>query len=206
MPIRPPTHRAAGHARRAALLEAAIKVIAENGVSGTTHRAVAARAGMPLSTTSYFFASIDELIAAAMTVWADRLIATIEDVRADVIAGTIDRDAMIDTYADLLSAAPAASIAAEFEIYLRAPHRPELQILARHLMTSFERAAQAVLAAAGATDPTLGARSVIALIDGFALQRFAWPRIEADRDQLTVGLRALLHAFTPTGANLHQPA
>ena len=63
MPIRPATHRASGQARRAALLEAAVEVIAEQGVAGATHRAVAARAGMPTSTTSYFFSSLDELMA-----------------------------------------------------------------------------------------------------------------------------------------------
>ncbi|MCU1649836.1 MAG: putative transcriptional regulator, partial [Pseudonocardia sp.] len=58
MAIRPATHRASGQARRAQLLQAAVEVIAEQGVGGASHRAIATRAGMPLSTTSYFFASL----------------------------------------------------------------------------------------------------------------------------------------------------
>ena len=45
MPIRPATHRASGQARRAALLEAAVEVIAEQGVAGEALReALLARA------------------------------------------------------------------------------------------------------------------------------------------------------------------
>ena len=38
------------------------------GAGAVTHRAVAARAGVPLSTTSYFFSSIDELVTEALRV------------------------------------------------------------------------------------------------------------------------------------------
>ena len=55
-------HRASAQRRRVALLEAAAELAAETGAGAVTHRAVAARAGVPLSTTSYFFSSIDELV------------------------------------------------------------------------------------------------------------------------------------------------
>src|SRR5580704_10476475 len=66
MAVRPATHRAPALARREALLSAAVDVVAERGVGGATHRAIAARAGVPLSTTSYFFGSLDELIVEAL--------------------------------------------------------------------------------------------------------------------------------------------
>ena len=52
-------------ARRAApeaILEAALRVIAERGVEAVTHRAVADAAGVPLSATTYYFESLDELL------------------------------------------------------------------------------------------------------------------------------------------------
>ncbi|MFI5426371.1 TetR/AcrR family transcriptional regulator [Aeromicrobium sp. UC242_57] len=52
-------------ARREALLDAAIDLFAEGGSRAITHRAVAARAGLPSATTTYYFESIDELIRAA---------------------------------------------------------------------------------------------------------------------------------------------
>ena len=69
---------------RAALLEAAVEVIAEEGVAGATHRSIAARAGMSTSTTSYFFSSLDDLIAAALEVVGDRIVARVEAVTASV--------------------------------------------------------------------------------------------------------------------------
>ncbi len=49
---RPATHRARGLARREALLRAAVEIVAERGVGGATHRAIAERAQVPPSTTT----------------------------------------------------------------------------------------------------------------------------------------------------------
>ncbi|WP_405138431.1 TetR/AcrR family transcriptional regulator [Nocardia sp. NBC_01388] len=196
MPIRPPTHRAAGQARRTALLEAAVEVIAEGGVVAATHRAIASRAGVPLSTTSYFFASIDELLAEAMELMVTRLIDSIEAISAEIAEQQLNLDELVERYVDYFLAVPTTFLAAEFTIYVQCPYRPELQVLAHRMMAAFEEAAKAVLAQAGAADPATGARAIIALIDGFALQRFAWPRGDADRDPLVSGLRALFRAYT----------
>ncbi|MFD1052014.1 TetR/AcrR family transcriptional regulator, partial [Kibdelosporangium lantanae] len=53
--------------RRDALLAATVRVVGERGVGGTTHRAVTEEAGVPLATASYYFSSIGELIAQALT-------------------------------------------------------------------------------------------------------------------------------------------
>ncbi|MFI5778930.1 TetR/AcrR family transcriptional regulator [Nocardia sp. NPDC051570] len=193
MPIRPPTHRAAGQARRAALLDAAVEVIAENGVAGATHRAIAARARVPLSTTSYFFASIDELVAAAMELAAEGLIARIDAARGEIVGSTVDE--MVDRYVDLLFNVPQTFLAAEFEIYVHCRHQPALRDLAHRMMSGFERSAEELLHAVGATDPYPAGRALIALIDGFALQRFAWPRGADDRAQLATAMRTLVHAY-----------
>jgi DNA-binding transcriptional regulator YbjK len=91
-------------ARRDALTIAAIEVIAENGIGRTTHRAVAARAELPLGATTYYFPTLDALIAAGLRraaedqeadlrLWAERvryssdlagaLVALTEDYLAD---------------------------------------------------------------------------------------------------------------------------
>ena len=71
-------------ARRAALADATLEIIAEVGIGRATHRAVAARAGLPLGATTYYFPTLDALIAAALQkaavdqeadlrLWAERL-------------------------------------------------------------------------------------------------------------------------------------
>lgn len=195
MPIRPPTHRAAGQARRAALLDAAVEVLAEGGLSSATHRAVAVRAGVPLSTTSYFFASIDDLIAEAMQVGAARLIARIDEVVEGLVLGGASPDEVITQLIGLVGGSRSSEVSAQFEVYLQCARRPELQPVVHQVMAGFERAAEVALRAAGVNLSAQAARAVVALLDGFALHRVAWPRGEADRVALEAGVRALLTGF-----------
>ena len=54
-----------GRARRELLLDAAVAVIASQGASQLTHRAVAAEAGVSLASVTYHFPGIDDLRRAA---------------------------------------------------------------------------------------------------------------------------------------------
>jgi DNA-binding transcriptional regulator YbjK len=65
-------------ARKAALAGAALETIAEVGIGRTTHRAVAARAGLPLGATTYYFPTLDDLIAAALHQATEELRAELE--------------------------------------------------------------------------------------------------------------------------------
>jgi AcrR family transcriptional regulator len=60
-PVRRKT-RAKGEKSRQAILTAAMVVIAKRGLHAVTHRAIAAEAGVPLSLTTYFFSSLQDLI------------------------------------------------------------------------------------------------------------------------------------------------
>lgn len=55
---------AKGQQTRARILDAAHQAIAELGVAGVSHRAIAQRAGVKLSLTSYYFGSLDQLLEA----------------------------------------------------------------------------------------------------------------------------------------------
>jgi DNA-binding transcriptional regulator YbjK len=52
--------------RRSRIIDGAIAVLAEHGVQGLRHRRVAEAAGVPLAATTYYFASLDDLLVAAM--------------------------------------------------------------------------------------------------------------------------------------------
>ena len=56
----------ADHERPRRIALAAIEVVADRGVEGLTHRRVAAVAGIPLGSTTYHFATLDDLLAAAI--------------------------------------------------------------------------------------------------------------------------------------------
>ncbi|NEE37598.1 TetR family transcriptional regulator, partial [Streptomyces sp. SID7982] len=52
--------------RRTRIIDAALTVIAADGIAGLSHRTVAAEADVPLGSTTYHFASLDELLVAAL--------------------------------------------------------------------------------------------------------------------------------------------
>jgi DNA-binding transcriptional regulator YbjK len=54
-----------GERRRQALVESAAELILQGGIDAVRHRAVANRAGLPLASTTYYFESLDELVACA---------------------------------------------------------------------------------------------------------------------------------------------
>jgi DNA-binding transcriptional regulator YbjK len=55
-----------GERRRYALVSAAAELLCEGGFDAVRHRAVAQRAGLPLASTTYYFSSLDDLIAKAV--------------------------------------------------------------------------------------------------------------------------------------------
>jgi DNA-binding transcriptional regulator YbjK len=55
-----------GERRRYALISAAADLLCEGGFEAVRHRAVARRAGLPLASTTYYFSSLDDLIAKAV--------------------------------------------------------------------------------------------------------------------------------------------
>src|SRR5262245_32511112 len=57
--------RSSPDARREQILDATLRVIGDGGVDAVRHRRVAAAAGLPLGSITYYFASRDELLQAA---------------------------------------------------------------------------------------------------------------------------------------------
>ncbi len=55
-----------GERRRYALISAAAELLREGGFDAVRHRAVAQRAGLPLASTTYYFSSLEDLIAHAV--------------------------------------------------------------------------------------------------------------------------------------------
>jgi DNA-binding transcriptional regulator YbjK len=74
-----------GRARRTSIVQAAADLLTDGGPPAVTHRAVASRAGVPLGSTTYYFADRDELLAAAI----ERARAT-DVTRARAAAAAID--------------------------------------------------------------------------------------------------------------------
>lgn len=123
------TGRRDPEARRRAIIDAACELIPEVGVDGLTHRLVAARAGVPLGATTYYFATLDDLTKTALShatqITAGYLRSWAEALR---VSGDI-AVTLAELTEECLADRPRALI--ETELYLAAIRRPELRPLAR---------------------------------------------------------------------------
>jgi len=72
-----------GQERRRALLDATLTVIGRDGLSAVSQRSVAAQAEVPPSAVYYYFATLDDLVDAALVEVNDRCIT---ELRAAVLA------------------------------------------------------------------------------------------------------------------------
>lgn len=194
MTMKAKVHRASAQRRRAALLEAAVELSAEVGAGAVTHRAVAARAGVPLSTTSYFFSSIDELVTEALRVGAqDRVDDWDAAERAAVEAVDASADTVIEAAVDQALAASRVAEGSQVEYYLAAGRQPELQPEVSATVSRFAERVQGQFERHGAQQADDVAWAVTALGDGALLHRVAGVDID-HRARLAAGLRLLVAA------------
>jgi len=190
--------RARGRARRELLLDATIAIIAEGGIAAVTHRSVAAAAGVPHSSTTYFFDSLDDMIgeavAHAMAAELDRL----EQFRSVLVSGANSPGAAIDEFVEIVRSQSQDHTVAQFEIYLFASRHPALRVHVEKILDETRALAAAVLQTNGVTDPHAAA-AVVALIDGFALHRIARSE-EVQFQSLAHALRAAIVGFVTLAA------
>lgn len=112
--------------RRARISDAALDVIAEHGVAGTTHRKIAAAAGVPLGSLTYHYATLDELLGEAFTKLADRTADGFEATMAQVQTQAQARDAVVSLITGELLNDPRTMVLS-YELYALAVRRPELR-------------------------------------------------------------------------------
>ncbi|WP_078624192.1 TetR/AcrR family transcriptional regulator [Streptomyces monomycini] len=164
--------------RRTRILDAALDVIAEYGVAGTTHRHIAARAGVPLGSVTYHFASLNDLQAQAFARHVEQQATVFEDLFKDVAT----HEQFVDVLVDLVHGGPARhrSAVLGFELHLAALRDPGL----RSLTQTWTEGSRGVLARFTGLD---GAARLDALLEGMilhALLTTAPESREATRDAI----------------------
>lgn len=169
--------------RRQRIIDAAIRIAEDRGIAALSHRTVAAEADVPLGSTTYHFASLDDLLVAAleqvvrephgaMTDWEDVLAQVApagpgeEDGGGEAPEGSTGAsltDALtrlVEEYAH----GDRGRIRLEYELYLAALRRPALQSVA----AAWCDETAGVLGRY--TEDAETARVLVALIDGLLLQ------------------------------------
>jgi DNA-binding transcriptional regulator YbjK len=168
-------------ARRAALAVAAMEVIAENGVGRTTHRAVAARAGLPLGATTYYFPTLDDLIAAGLRHALDALQADSQAWDERLRAAPDMAEALTQLVQEYL--ADRSQVRIEYELFVAAARDAALRPLAEAWLNDTPNTLVATVG------PEV-ARDICALLDGFILQALV-SGTELNAPRLTSAIRKL---------------
>ena len=150
--------------RRTEILDAALRVLAEHGMRGLTHRAVDAAAGIAPGSTSYYFRSRSALVTGCV----DRLLELDRAVEVPEIAAAAP--------ADLVDALVAVTVAmattgrhrtlARYELSVAGAREPALRAALVVGGDAIRAFAARTLAAEGAADPAAAADEIAALLDG----------------------------------------
>ena len=184
---------------RNAIIEATIRLIGRDGVDGVTHRAVAHEAGVSLSSTTYHYASKDEIVSEAL-----RRVAALEIQRvgrdAERLAeghpdvGSIARD-LAAWLAEQLDGRRLLQVRAGYHLQLEVGKRPELHDINHEWATAVYGLAERVLRAAGSPRPRIDARILVNAIDGLRLEAITAPDVEL-RERVAPVIERLLAALT----------
>jgi AcrR family transcriptional regulator len=176
--------------RRDALLDATVEVVGTHGMAGTTHRSVTAAAGVPLATASYYFSSIGELVAEALTRFVHARAEEMAIPDLGPLAEFLTPADIANSFADRIMDLPRARRLAFYEVLVNASRMPELAGPAKHAVDTYRQAAQTGLRAVGGRTDDRSARAFIALSLGLGLLHLVDPEVDDDR-QLFEAIRDL---------------
>lgn len=178
--------------RRDSLLRAAVALIAEGGVRAVTHRAVAARAQVPLAATTYYFESIQQLTEEALRRHVTERVSELNKLADAAASGSRTAEQVARRFVKALLARDRDSTIAQFEVFLEAARNPALRQSVTEALDTFERLAYATLATLGARRPAQAAGAFVAVVNGFLLNGLARSRPpQADAEDLLEAMRAL---------------
>lgn len=174
--------------RKDRIVAAALDVIVERGVHGTTHRRIAERAGVPLGSLTYYFDDLPDILRQAFA----RLSTTMSREYRERLAGAGSRDEACDAVTDLICAPEYVSereMTALFELYAYGTIDPEVKRIARDWMFTSRDA----LALHFAPDTC---RALDALIEGWPTHR-VFEEGALDRDLVRAVVGAIVDRLEP---------
>ena len=188
-----------GEARREAILRATLAIIGERGPDAVTHRAVAERAGLPLSATTYWFASKEDLLQETLLLAAREEVERIERVVLALATRELDvlewAHAVSAVLAEDLESDPVRHVAFT-ELVLEGTRRPWLGAEVARWHRAQLALAEVGLRAAGAPNPKGDSPLVVAAIMGFMLGQLVNPAEDFEERVFRPALERLFARLT----------
>jgi DNA-binding transcriptional regulator YbjK len=127
-----------GERRRYALVSAAADLLCEGGFDAVRHRAVARRAGLPLASTTYYFSSLEDLIAKAVEHVGSRETRQLQDRVAALSRRRRGAESTADVLVDLLVGdtveRATEELISRYERYVACARQPGLRDIQRRIL------------------------------------------------------------------------
>jgi AcrR family transcriptional regulator len=174
-PVRARGRRSDGERTRSVISTAAVALIAERGLAGTTQRMVAKRAGVSLAAVTYHFPALDDLVDAAFDRTIEESVAWLGGLRRSAQEGSLTLAQAWDAVVRDETGHTRAHIVASFELLVAATRQPRLRPIATRLLDALDVFFQSWTPG---PDP---ARGVLSLLLGLSLTETAsGRRLEQD--------------------------
>ena len=189
-----------GERRRAALVEAAAKLLVEGGFDAVRHRAVAERAGLPLASTTYYFDSLEDLVTAAVEHHSNAELATGRRRLEELATRNRGVQATVDLVLDMLlgpesgdPAADAEAVLLRYERLVATGRRKYLRPLMRTLSAQLNELLTEIFARSGTPVTATELARLVALVDGAVVNAL----VEVDPEPRAAAARMLQAALEP---------
>jgi DNA-binding transcriptional regulator YbjK len=152
--------------RRTEILDGALRVLAEHGMRGLTHRAVDTAAGIPQGSTSYYFRSRSALVAGCV----ERILEldfAVEGPAVRAIGGDVRAlvEVLVDVAVSLVTTQRHRTLA-RYELSLAAMRDPQLRATLVRAGDTLRAFGADMLRTLGATDAVRSAEELAATLDG----------------------------------------
>ena len=185
--------------RRRLLLDAALRVAADEGLRGLTHRAVDRRAGVPEGSCSAYFRTRKALQAALTEYVAGALGADVASLADDLeeSLGTDDRAVELAMRLFLRWLDERELLMAKLEVSLEASREPELAGLLAEWRARLVELVDRIMVARGLEQGTDRAETLVASLDGILFAALLKP--PADRQAFLLRSLSLLMAALTGG-------
>jgi DNA-binding transcriptional regulator YbjK len=180
--------------------DAAIAILAGQGMRGLTHRAVDRAAGLPPGTTSNYARTRSALLELAL--------GRMNELESALMAPATGRmPATLDEFAEAVATVVHASITtasqriiARYELALESTRRPELRAAYDSIGFLIRAMSEGMLAAVGSADPASDAYALVSWTEGVMFYALAGsghdrvPGLDDLRAQVATFLNGLVHA------------
>lgn len=165
-----------------------------------THRAVAAEAGVPLASTTYYFASKQDLLLETLREHLARDGGEMSTPLEDVVAAATPDEAA-DRLADLLAGgllARSDEIAAEYELALEARRHEAMRELSESFHDEVSERFQKIIANVGSSNPSEDTYIILMVMAGLEIDTLTRPSKGPSPERTRAILKRLLGALLKT--------